>query len=242
MRLFLIAPADLGDILHPHQIAIGSAHRDIGDFIDGAKRPAGLHIQTLVPRMHRPRRQIGRSGAQGVGHGGDGQAKLRQPAAVDGDAHLRRRHRPCAAVTNAGNAVHPLPQVLRQLFKPAIARRVTNQCELQNSGFGGAGLLELQPLQRRRQRRADGVHFAHHLVIVLFRIAAPAELGSDDRGRIGGSRLDANNAVKALDDVFDRLGDRRFHVRRLGTRHGRNNIDERRRKMRIDRSRNGQQR
>ena len=152
MRLFFITPADLGNILHADQAAVRRAHRHIGDFGDGAKRPTRLNVKALVPRMHGARRQIGRSGTQGIGNGGHRQAKLRQPAAIDGNAHLRRRDCPGAAVAHAGNAVHPFAQVLCQLFEPAIAGGVTDQRELQHRGFGGAGFLEFQPLQRRWQR------------------------------------------------------------------------------------------
>ena len=191
--------------------------------------------------MHGAWRQVGRSGAQGIGDGGHRQPELSHPPAVDRHTDFRRGDCPGTAAAHPGNAVHPLAQILGKLFEPAITGGVADQRKLEDGGFGGAAFLEFEALQRRWQRRADGVDLAHHLVIVFFGIAGPTEFGGDDGTRIGRSRLDADDAIEPLKHILDRAGDGGFHVRRLGTRHDGNDADERRGEMRIDRPRDGEE-
>ena len=142
MRLFLITPADLGDIADAHHPAVAGAHRFIGDFGDAAKGAASLNVQALVAGMDGAGRQVGRPLPQRIGDGGNRQAELRHAARIDGDAQLGRRDGMGAGVADARHLVQPFAQVLGVFFQPAIRRGIADQRELDDGGFGGAGLFD----------------------------------------------------------------------------------------------------
>ena len=242
MRLLLISPAHLGNILHAHDAAALGAHRFIGQFRHRTIGAAGLHVQPGFAGLHRARRQILAAAAQRIGHGGGRNAQLRHAPGIERHAHFRRGQRVHPRPAHTRHPDQPFAQILGDLFQPAITRGVRHQRKLQHGGFGGARFLELQAVERAGQILADRVHLAHDLVVILLRVTIPAEFARDDRGRIGGARLHLHNAIQALDHILDRLGDGAFHVGRFGPRHIGNHADERRRKMRINRTRNAEKR
>ncbi len=192
--------------------------------------------------MHRAGRQIGATGAQRIGQRRRRQAELRHAAAVNGDAHFGRRNPPGARPAHAGHLIEFLAQRLGEFFEAPVRGGFADQRELHDTGFGGARFAELKPLQPRRQRAANGADVAHQLVIILFGIARPTELGGDDGGAIGRPRRGTDDIIEPLQHILDRLGDGLLHLGRIGAGLRRHDDDERRGEMRIDRARNGEQR
>ena len=148
VRLLLIGPADLCNILHPHDAAILRTHRFIRQFVDRLVGAAGLHVQPSIARLHCTGRQILAAAAQRIRNGSNGNAQLRHAPGIQRHPHLGLRQRPHPRCPHARHPDQPLAQVLGNLFQPTIARCVRDQGELQNGRFGGAGLLKFQARQR----------------------------------------------------------------------------------------------
>ena len=124
MRLFLISPANAGNILHPHDPAIAGAHGLIAHVGDSLVCAASLHVQPGFAGLHGARWQILATTAQGIRDSGDRDADLRHAACIERHPHFRRGQGKHPRRPHARHPDQPLAQVLGDLFQPAVTRRV----------------------------------------------------------------------------------------------------------------------
>ena len=108
VELLSLAPANLGDIPDRQQPPVASADRHRAHRVEAAERAACVDIETALASLHRACGQIAPTRLHGIGDAGGGYPCLRQPVAVDGDAHFGPGGAVDGALADAGEDVDPV--------------------------------------------------------------------------------------------------------------------------------------
>ena len=234
--LLLCSPFDLCDVADGQQRSVGCPQRQAPDRVQFPIGTARLDVQPPLAALHGAAGQFGASLPHGIGDRARGHAQFGQFLGIGFDAHFRLRQSENPGFPHPGIAHEDVRHIIRIFFHPPPGSGFTDQRHLHDGGFRGPDLAIVQPLQSLGQPVAYRGYRAHHVVIIAVHVAGPfAELDMDDRAAVGACRLHLDDIVKALNDFFDRLGDRLFHFLRVGTRLDGDDIDRGDREMRIHR-------
>ena len=211
-----LGPVHLGHVLDADHLAAHRPHRRLADGVQVAEGAAGLDVETAVARMHRADGRFGAGGGQGVSHGGGRQLQSGQPGQIQGHLNLGRRRAPVLGLPHARRPRQPLAQALSHLFQAAHGQVLADQGHLHHGHLGGARPLHLQKGDAIGQGRAQGVHLAHHLVILPVGVDAPVELHLDHGRAVLAGGADFAHIVETVEGVLQRVGDQLLHLRGLG--------------------------
>ncbi len=144
-------------------------------------------------------------------------AQLGHAPQVDLHAQLTSGDRPALRGAHAIDRLEGVLELASIVLQLAIGRILRDERDLQDIDQAGAQLANLEACQFGRERRAQCVDFASHLVVLLVRVSASREFDGGDGYPVGHGRLDLVDVVELREPVLDRLGHQSLEVLRVGS-------------------------
>ena len=203
----------------------------VGDLVERVVTARGLDVELAQPDVDRTARDRRVLAADRRLDLAERDARTTHALEVDGDADLGLRQREHLGAAHARHRLDLVAQRAAELVELAIARVRADERDLHDVDQARTRAPHLEVRDVRRQVRADPVHLAHDLVVLLVRVLVPLELDLDDADAVERAAVHALDVVELADRVLDRVDDQALDVRRVGA--GVGDDDDRHRRVEL---------
>ena len=213
---FLGGPSHVGDVAEQHGAPVACRDHRVRDGLDAGVVAGALEVVAALADVDRAAgNACALAGHRGIdrGHVDAQRGHARQ---IERGANFRCGKAPGLRAADAGHAFQRFLEIVGQLLEVPTVEGRCDQRDLQDVHEAGVGLAEGDVTHARRQRSAECVHLADHLVVFVVRRHRPLEFDLDHAQPALAGGADLLDVLQFGERVFDRVDGEALDVHRIG--------------------------
>ena len=195
-------PGDLRHVLQVHDRRPGRQQRRHAHVVEARVAATRLDVETTIADIDGSARETGVVALDRRDDLRQRKTLLRDPVEIERHPELLFRIRVLAGLPDARHRLGALPQRLRQLLQPRVARIGRHERDLHHRDVDRLELSHVDLDHAGRQPRSLHVYLPEHVVVLLFRIGPVGEVDADVRIAVAHGGTDLVDVVEFLDRIL----------------------------------------